>query len=96
MLTALGWTLIGVGSSAQDENRCMHVSSLNNDELYVLPYDNVISCGLECDNSSEDRLALEIMNKSVQLVNGHFQLPLVWRDKRALFSNSRGLWLSVV
>ena len=91
MLTALGWTLFGVGSSAQDENRCLHVSSLNNDELCVSPYDNVISCGLDCDNSREDRLALEIMNKSVQLVNGHFQLPLLWRDKRALLPNSRAV-----
>ena len=91
MLTALGWTLFGVGSSAQDENRCLHVSSLNNDELCVSPYDNVISCGLECDNSREDRLALEIINKSVQLVNGHFQLPLLWRDKWALLPNSRAV-----
>ena len=47
MLTALGWTLFGVGSSAQDENRCLYVSSLSDDELCVSPYDNVISCGLE-------------------------------------------------
>ena len=91
MLTALGWTLFGVGSSAQDENRCLYVSSLSDDKLCVSPYDNVISCGLECDNSREDRLALEIMNKSVQLVNGHFQLPSLWRDKRALLPNSRAV-----
>ena len=72
MLTALGWTLFGVDSSAQDENRCMHVLSLSDDELCVSPYDNVISCGLECDSSKKDRFDLEIIIKSVELVYGHF------------------------
>ena len=60
MLTAaLAQTLFGVGS-AQDEKCCLHVLSMSNDELCVSPYDYVISCGLECDNSKEDRLVLDL------------------------------------
>ena len=94
MLAALGW-FFEVGSSAQDEKRCLHVLSLSNDELCLSPYDNVISCGLKCDNSREDRLALEIMNKSVELVNDIFSFLCFGWTSRPCFSIT-GLRLSVV
>ena len=92
VLTTLGWTLFGTAfSSSQENDYCFHVSTLTDRALTTSPYDNVISCGLECDNSKEDRIALEQMERSVKLVNGHFQLPLLWRDKQTVLPDNRAV-----
>ena len=44
-----------------------------------------------CVNSKEDRIALEQMERSVKLVNGHFQLPLLWRDKQTVLPDYRAV-----
>ena len=37
-------------------------------------------CGLETNNFQEDRISLAKMKKEVTVVEGHVQLPLLWRD----------------
>ena len=92
VLTTLGWTLFGTAfSSSQENDYCFHVSTLTDRALTISPYDSAISCGLECDNSKEDRIALEQMERSVKLVNGHFQLPLLWCDKQTVLPDNRAV-----
>ena len=54
-LDHIGLDLLTAFSSSQENDYCFHVSTLR--ALTTSPYDNVISCGLECDNSKEDRIA---------------------------------------
>ena len=92
ILTTLSWTLFGTAfSSSQENDYCFHVSTFTDRALTTSPYDNAISCGLECDNSKEDRIALEQMERSVKLVNGRFQLPLLWRDKQTVLPDNRAV-----
>ena len=78
VLTTLGWTLFGTAfSSSQENDYCFHVSTLTD--------------RAKCDNSKEDRIALEQMERSVKLVNGHFQLPLLWRDKQTVLPDNRAV-----
>ena len=91
VLTVLGWTLFGTISSPQDGIKsCMHVSTLHDEGVCLerAPHDFVLSCGLECDNSKEDRVAFELMQNSVKIVDGHFQLPLLWRNKSVKLPNN--------
>ena len=96
--TVLGWVLFGptLTPTTHCENRCrtcVHVS-LPVDPVFdldALPHDHVISCGLENDNSHEDRLAHQEMKDSVRIVDGHFQLPLLWRRKDVRLPNNRSM-----
>ena len=96
--TVLGWVLFGPALTPTNhcENRCrtcMHVS-LPVDPVFNLdapPHNHVISCGLEKYNSREDRLAHQVMKDSVRVVNGHFQLPLLWRRKDVRLPSNRSM-----
>ena len=93
VLTALGWTLFGSSLSCVDNlGRCMHVACLSKfdtDVVDVAPHEDAASCGLDCASSREDRVAFELMKNSVKLVDGHFQLPLLWRKKGTSLPNNR-------
>lgn len=43
----------------------------------------------ECKMSQEDRKFLEVMEANVKLVNGHYQLPLPFRDNNVIVPNNR-------
>ena len=80
--TALGWTLFGPSvSSVNEEASCMQVTVCENEGLEGLPelapHEATIPYELEGDSSREDRVANRIMKKSVQVVDGHLQLPLL-------------------
>ena len=55
------------------------------------PQEYKVGCGLDHDNSREDRLALKIMMDSIKIVNGHFQLPLLWRHKNIFLPDNRAM-----
>ena len=92
ILTTLDWTLFGTASSGlQGSDHCFHVCTLTDHALAASTYQSAFSCGLECDNSKEDRIALEQMEQSVQLIDGHFQMPLLRCDKQTVLPDNRAV-----
>ena len=88
----MGWTLFGtISSSLQGSDHCFHVCTLADHALAASPYQSAVSCGPECDNSKENRIALEQMKQYVQLINGHFQQPLIWRDKQTVLLDNQAV-----
>ena len=54
--------------------------------------DSVVSSSVS--PSIEDKRALEMMEQSLKVVNGHFQVGLPWRTTPPLICQITGLWLS--
>ena len=64
----------------------MHVQVA--EKVIRAPHEYVQAGELTSDSSLEDRIAYEVVKSSTKLVEDHFQLPLLWRDKKeALTSN---------
>ena len=72
---------------------CMHVILPENAKVdpSLPPHEYEVGCGLDHDNSREDRLALKIMKDSIKIVSGHFQLPLLWRHKNVFLPDNRAM-----
>ena len=53
---------------------CMHVILPENAKVdpNLPPHEYKVGCGLDHDNSREDRLAHKIMKDSIKIVNDHF------------------------
>ena len=84
MKTLLGWVLFGpkVESSLTSGFErlgypCLHSSLVAEEELNLPLHKLVLSSGLDVLSSRENRKAYELMKDSVQLISGHFQLPLL-------------------
>ena len=45
------------------------------------PHEHEFACDLEGPSSRENRRDYQVMKESIQLVDGHFQLPLLWRQE---------------
>ena len=100
--TSLGWVLFGpalrcqccaeVGNDSATDT-CMHVTLPENAKVdpSLPPHEYEVGCGLDHDNSREDRLALKIMKDSIKIVNCHFQLPLLWRHKNVFLPDNRAM-----
>ena len=100
--TSLGWVLFGPALRCQccaevrnnsATDTCMHVILPENAKIdpSLPPHEYEVGCGLDHDNSREDRLALKIMKDSIKIVNGHFQLPLLWRHKNVFLPDNRAM-----
>ena len=96
--TRFGWMLFGPALSSSHESPNDSVSTVafvNHcslaDELALEfpPHRYTAECGIISDSSREDRVALDILNESVEFVDGHFQLPLLWRHKNTRLPNNR-------
>ena len=48
-----------------------------------------VDCGLTTKNSREDREAYDKMKRSVKLVDGHLQIPLLWKAEKVVLPESR-------
>ena len=59
--------------------------------LAASPYQSAVSCGLECGNSREDKIALEQMEQFVHLIKGRFQLPLLGRDQQTVLTDNQAV-----
>ena len=46
---------------------------------------------LTVPNSCKDHIANQLMKDSIQMRNGHFELPLLWKNKDAKLPNNRSL-----
>ena len=98
--TPLGWTLYGPMLKS-DEMMPINLTSMHmlvtHQESILAPHQYVEEGELKCDNSREDRIALERMKSSITFIDGHFELPLLWRDKKEALPNNhqmaqRRLW----
>ena len=93
--TPLGWVLYGanvtVGLADVSNHTALNVSIdvLRDDPCPLdLPKpSNDCSCSLK--TSREDRIALQMMKDKVKIVNGHFQLPLLWESGTNQLPNNR-------
>ena len=75
----------------------MHMLGTHQESI-LAPHQYVEEGELKCDNLREDRIALERMKSSITFIDGHFKLPLLWRDKKEALPNNhqmaqRRLWL---
>ena len=97
--TPLGWVLFGPSLDRSktkqdtDGSPCMNVVVLENVEnpldLDLAPHEYAVPCGLPNSSSREDRKGLEIMRQSLKVVDGHFQLPLLWRHENTRLPDNR-------
>jgi len=88
--TLLGWTLFGIAEITGDHDsaHCFNVLVPGFDMLESPPHEFTQSCGLDESNSREDRISLQIMKDSIKQVDGHFQLPLLWRNQNTKLPNN--------
>jgi hypothetical protein len=102
--TTLGWTIMGVDKSrvlaetmegkinliqSADQELQQQMERFWFTESFGTKYD------LEHPCSTEDRITQEILDNETKLVDGHYQVPMLWRDKRETLPKI-GPWLSYV
>ena len=91
----LGWVLFGSASSPSFSEEdplgysCMNVAQSCMD-VSLSPHEHDFACELEGLSSQEDR-AYRVMKESIQLVNGQFQLPLLWRERNTVLPDNRSM-----
>ena len=78
--TVLGWALISPAPNILKTDgegvSCMHLASANvNEDSEGI--EQVFADALTVPSSREDRISYQLMKDSIQLSNGHFQLPLL-------------------
>ena len=95
--TVLGWTLFGPAPSVLRPNSkgvySMHVACVDEDEVCSAFEDKFVDT-LAVPNSREDRIAFGIMKDSIELVDGHFRLPLLWRRRDSKLPGNYSLAVS--
>ena len=95
--TVLGWTLFGPAPSVLRPNSkgvySMHVACVDEDEVCSAFEDKFVDT-LAVPNSREDRIAFGIMKDSIELVDGHFRLPLLWKRRDSKLPSNYSLAVS--
>ena len=94
----LGWSLLGPSLARSRTNECqVHFVAKSNapphetmECLWKFEFE-VGTSVLDGPNSKEDRDAYEVMRNSVQLMNGHYQLPLFWKLNAVCLPNNLSL-----
>ena len=98
--TPLGWSLLGSSHNPSVSTNCavnfVHVreDSLRGeiDRLWSANFADGTSV-LNQPQSKEDRITYQLMQKSVVLVNDHYQLPLPWRPEAKPLPSNREMAL---
>ena len=96
----LGWSLLGPSLSLEASQNCQVNFVKTEDSLrrdINCLWDNDFGCGtsiLEVPSSKEDRMIYDLMQKSVSMVKGHYQLPYPENPMLA-FLETASEWLSV-
>ena len=83
--TPLGWSLLGPSLSLSKTKNC-HVNFVKADsslqrDINCL-WESDFGCGtsiLDVPSSKEDRIMFDLLQNSVSMIDGHYQLPLPWR-----------------
>ena len=101
VLTCLGWTINGpLGSTApMDEHGRTRITSneisvVKLEELLVHQYNQEFSelaCNEKQENSFEDKKFLHMVNSSVKRKDGHYEIPLPFRQDNIRLPNNRKL-----
>ena len=93
--TPLGWSLLGPSLSPSYSTNCkVHFSRKTDDAAYQFIeslWDSEFVKGttvLDTPNSKEDRAAFHLMQDSVTIHKGHYQLPLLWRHSQVSLPNN--------
>ena len=93
--TPLGWSLLGPSLSPSYSTNCkVHFSHKTNDAAYQLIeslWDSKFLKGttvLDTSNSKKDRAAFYLMQDTVTIHKGHYQLPLLWRHSKVSLPNN--------
>ena len=89
--TPLGWVLYGPAESSSlkgNDVSCFNIALCDVNDNFPSPHEFVLKGELTNDNSREDRVAHEIL-KNAEIVKGHFQVPLLWRNSNAKLPNNR-------
>ena len=95
--TPLGWVVYGCDKSPLSDSHEKEVADTFNMVLeeftdgpsLIDPSISVVDCGLSVKNSREDRVAFEKMKASIQLVDNHLQLSLLWREETPKLPDNR-------
>ena len=98
----LGWTLMGPMDRVECNQtyHCVNFTRIGNVEKVEDPlmqqlerFWRIDNAGVVSDDrvsmSIEDKRALAVMEKSAKLVDGHFQVPLPWKEKLPYLPNNR-------
>ena len=85
--TPLGWSLLGPSLSPSRENNCkvnfITMRDKNVDNLVTKMWEAEFDAGtsiFEGPCSKEDRIAHSLMQSSILVTKGHYQLPLLWKE----------------
>ena len=93
--TPVGWVLYGANvTMGLDDGSDQAVLNVSIDVLRDNPCpldlpESLNDCSCSLKPPREDRVALQMMKDKVKIVNGHFQLPLLWKSSTDHFSNTR-------
>ena len=91
--TLLGWTLFCFAEMNTNQNsvNCFDIMVPQREDLDFPPHEFSQTCGLNEDNSREDKISFQIMKNSIQQIDGHFQLSLLWRSKSPMLPNNTSM-----
>ena len=91
--TPLGWTICGPLKHESDKATSMYVHLHETETApgigILSPIDSVRETELKTNQSSEDRIAYSRMKREIEHVDGHFQLPLLWREREPHLPDNR-------
>ena len=89
--TKLGWSIMGVGMRSETENDAIEarVNFIKAEDQtlqeQIKKFWETESFGTthnsQCSSSMEDRESLKRLENGTQLVNGHYQVPMLWRKE---------------
>ena len=89
--TPCGWVLYGPAESSTPKGNdvsCFNIAVCDANDNFPSPHEFLLKGELTNDNSREDRVAHEML-KDAEIVEGHFQVPLLWRNSNAKLSNNK-------
>ena len=96
--TPLGWSLLGPSLSLSSTQNCIVNFVKHHDKTVEQPIQTIWSADfeigttvLEMPFSRKDHLMYKLLQDSVKLVNGRFQLPLPWRSGVTRLLNNRSV-----
>jgi hypothetical protein len=99
--TAFGWAINGpLGSFHYRSQKANFIKVKNPDEDKLsirfqefcnMEFNDLRQADTQCSMSQDDKKALEIMENSIQWINGHYQLGLPWKEYPPDLQNNKSL-----
>ena len=99
--TALGWCVMGVTSerSQSSVSACVNLLTCNSDEddlsrqveRFWQTESFGVSVNLDQSRSVEDQRTLKLMDSKTRFVDGHYEVPMLWKNPDAQLPNNRAM-----